>query len=122
MEYTAGRGLGGRVSSTSGIARFGVEKFSSKDKALENRTCQVNTNYYVRARRVDEALANTRCVDILQRQGRLWGLAVDNRGVISKDLKDLIELAAKSAAKKKLGGQRSQQRALRRSQLQEPFP
>ena len=28
------------------------------------------------------------------------GLVVDNRGVISKDLRDLIKLAAKSAAKK----------------------
>jgi len=71
-------------------------------EALKNRTRQVNTSYYVRARRIDEALGNTRCVDILQRQGRVRRLVIDNRGVINKDLRDLIKLAAKSAAMRNL--------------------
>ena len=67
-------------------------------EALLHKQTYVNSHYYRHATRLDNAMGDNRCVDLLRNHGRVRGLIVDTRGAISGDFTEFIKMCAKEAA------------------------
>lgn len=82
----------------TGTALFGVDK--EEGAAIETRATRINDEYQTAASKHDEEWNTTNATTTLRTYGRVRGLVVGPRGELSKDLVDLIAMAATAAGTK----------------------